>query len=263
MSTPVARHPDFAHGAPTWRALGVLAAVVLAAHALVLRTAPSQFGPALAPPLQRPRVFLTRSLVPPPPAEVTAPVPETAARVMPIAKPADKPVPKKNLKGKVASAQQEPVQSATDFIARADPEPIAANAPDAPASLSSAPAVITDRLDHVPVAADSTMAAASAATVASAANAGRAASAASAALVPPIGSSLPLPAAMALPPSTRLEYKMTGRAKGLSRLRRTPSWPGSTTAAEPPAPPVAPARYRSPRSRCGRFAAPRRPPRRA
>ena len=204
MSTAVAPRSGFARGVPGWRAMGALTALVLAAHALVLRTAPSQFGPVLEPSSQRTRVFVTRSIAPPPPAEVTAPA--AVARVVVIAKPASKPVPRKILKEKVAPAQVEPAQSAIDSIAIENPEPVTASAPDAPAS---APAVMAEMVDP-PVAAAATpaMAAASAATAASAAGVAAAAT--------PIGPSLHPPAAMALPPSARLEYKMTGRAKGLT-----------------------------------------------
>ena len=205
MHTPAVPPTDVARGAPTWRALGMLAAVVLAAHALVLRNAPSQFGPVLAPASQRTRVFVTRSIAPLPSVEVAAPV--AVARVMPVAKPADKPATAKRLKEKVASVQQEPLQSATDFMARADPEPTATSAPDAPARTSSAPAVTTDMLDPVQVAAAPVTAAASAATVVSAA---------SAAAVPSTGPSLTPITAIALPPSSKLEYTMTGQAKGLT-----------------------------------------------
>lgn len=207
MSTAVAPHPGFARGTPTWRATGVLTALVLAAHALVLRTAPSQFGPVLDPSSQRTRVFVTRSIAPPPPAEVTAPAPAAVARAVPLAKPAGKSVPKKIHKEKVASAQVEPAQPAIDSIAMENPEPVTARVPDTPASASSAPAATSDMIDFpVPATAAPAVAPASAATVASAA----------AAAAPPIGPSLHPPAAMALPPSSRLEYKMTGRAKGLT-----------------------------------------------
>lgn len=194
-------------GAPSWRAMGVLVLVVLAAHALVLRSAPSQFGPAPELSPRHTRAFVTRSIAPPQRPEAAVPV--TAARVMPIAKPADKPAPQKNLKKKVASAQVEYAQPAIDLIAKADPEPVPAIDPDAPISPGSAPAAITDMLDPDPVTAAPAMAAASAAAVS-------AASAAIAAEVPPVGPSLSPPTAMALPASIRLEYNMTGRAKGLT-----------------------------------------------
>lgn len=201
MSTAVAPHSGLAPGVPGWRAMGLLTALVLAAHALVLRTAPSQFGPVPGPSSQRTRVFVTRSIAAPAPAEVTAPA--AVARAVPIAKPASKPVFKKILKEKVVPAQAEPAQSAIDSIAIENSEPVTASAPDAPAS---APAVMAEMVEPpVAAAAAPAMAAASAATAASAA-----------AAAPPIGPSLHPPAAMALPPSARLEYKMTGRAKGLT-----------------------------------------------
>lgn len=204
-------------GAPPWRAMGGLVLVVLAAHVLVLRAVPSQFGPAPDPTARHARAFVTRSIVPPPPPEAAAPAPVAAANVMPVAKPADPLVPAKKLKKKVASAQVEYAQPATDLIAKYDPEPVVANVPDAAPGPGSETAIITDMLDPVPVpavvAAAPAMAAASAAAAVGAVSA---ASAAIAAEVPPIGPSLSPPAAMALPPSGRLEYKMTGRAKGLT-----------------------------------------------
>ncbi len=208
-------------GAPSWRTMGGLVLVVLAAHALVLRTAPNHFGPTPDPTARHARAFVTRSIVPPPLPDAAVPTPVAAANVMPVAKPADKLAPQKKLKKKVASAQVEYAESATNLIAKSGTEPIVANNPDAALSPGSETAVITDLLDPVPVpavvpavaAAAPAMAAASAAAVVGAVSA---ASAAIAAEAPPIGPSLSFPTATALPASTRLAYKMTGSAKGLT-----------------------------------------------
>jgi len=189
-------------GAPSWRAMGVLVLVVLAAHALVLRTTPGQFSPAPEPAPRHTRAFVTRSIVLPSP-EAAAPAPVPAADVTPVAKPAGKLAPRKKFKKKVASAQVEHTQSATDLIAKSDLEPGVADDPGAAVSQRGTAAVITDMLDPVPAPAPAGVAAAPA-------------SAAIAAEAPPVDPSLSPPAAMALPPSTRLQYRMNGSVKGLT-----------------------------------------------
>ncbi|MHB1199648.1 MAG: DUF3108 domain-containing protein [Polaromonas sp.] len=197
MSTLAATAPDTAapHAAPPWRALAMLAALVLAAHALVLQTSPAHYGPAPDLASRQALAFVTRRIDMPPPAEVTPPPVVAGAKSKPQAKsagkPAGKPVANPILKEKVAVAQESREQSAIDSIAIGEPEPAAVSDPYAPDGPSGGP--------------DPASAAAMAA-----------ASAASAAPVPPIDPGLTPPVAMALPPSTRLEYKMTGRAKGLT-----------------------------------------------
>ncbi|UUZ66807.1 hypothetical protein LP416_16970 [Polaromonas sp. P2-4] len=85
--------------APPWRALAVLAVLVLAAHTLVLRTTPNRFGPALNPSSPHAPAFVTRSIERPP-AEVSAPPPAAAPQVKPRAKPLAKPVKKPVFKEK-------------------------------------------------------------------------------------------------------------------------------------------------------------------
>ncbi|HAL39171.1 MAG TPA: DUF3108 domain-containing protein [Polaromonas sp.] len=171
--------------APPWRALGTLAVLVLAAHTLVLRTSPKQFGPALDPSPARARAFVTRSIEMPPSAEVSTPPPLAA-----------KPVTKNILKEKEAVAQESRAQSAIDSVAPQVPESARANEPDASASADSVPD---------PTAASDTADTAMAA-----------ASAAGAAVVPPAGPSQTPVTAMALPASALLEYKAVGSAKGLN-----------------------------------------------
>ncbi|MGH8804855.1 MAG: DUF3108 domain-containing protein [Polaromonas sp.] len=181
MSTLAAPYASASRAAPPWRALGALGVLVLAAHTLVLRTAPSRFGPELDPATQRARAFVTRSIEMPPPAEVTAPPPMAAPE--PVAKPVSKPTPKE----KEAAAQETLAQPAINSVAPQAPEPVAANGPGAPASGDSVPAQTT-----------------------------AAAPAASAPAEPPAGPSQTPVTAMALPESARLDYKMTGSIKGLT-----------------------------------------------
>jgi hypothetical protein len=204
MSTLAAQHSEVLGAAapragPPWRALGTLAVLVLAAHTLVLRTSPKQFGPALDPSPPRARAFVTRRIEMPPPAEVSTPSPLAAPKAKPVAKSAAKPVAKKILKKKEAVAQDPRAQEAIDLVAPQAPEPALANEPDASASADSVPA---------PTAATAASDAADAATTA--------ASAASAAAVPPAGPTQTPVTAMALPASALLEYKATGSAKGLN-----------------------------------------------
>jgi hypothetical protein len=58
------------HAAPPWRALALLALVVLTAHALLLTSAPERFGPERNPETQPAKAFVTRSI---PPAPVSPP----------------------------------------------------------------------------------------------------------------------------------------------------------------------------------------------
>ncbi|UUZ74457.1 hypothetical protein LP414_18555 [Polaromonas sp. P1(28)-13] len=127
--------------APPWRALAVLAVLVLAAHTLVLRTTPNRFGPALNPSSPHAPAFVTRSIERPP-AEVSAPPPALAPQVKPHVKPHVKPVKNPAFKEKEAAAQEEPAQSAIDLIASPAPQPAASN-PEAPAATASEPAQAT------------------------------------------------------------------------------------------------------------------------
>ncbi|MGH8833255.1 MAG: DUF3108 domain-containing protein, partial [Polaromonas sp.] len=181
MSTLAVPYAAAPRAAPPWRALGALAVLVLAAHTLVLRTAPSRFGPELDPAAQRTGAFVTRSIDRPPPAEATATPPVTAPAVTPAAKPAAKPANEGVLKEKEAVTLDTSAQSAIDFIA---PSP-----PDSAASAGG---------DSVPAQTTATAAA----------------PAASAPAEPPAGPSQTPVTAMALPESARLDYKMIGNVKG-------------------------------------------------
>lgn len=183
-----------------WRTLGMLAVLVLLAHALVLRTHPAHFGQALEPDARRAPTFVTRSIPPqiaisPPPAEAAPPV-QAQAQAQPAAKPVKKPV----LKKKMAVAQEAPAPPAIESIAEPGPEPIIAETENytVPADTDNAPARSTDE-------AAETAEPAAAATLA-----------ASAPAAPPAGPSPTPVTAMVLPASARLDYKMTGGSKGLT-----------------------------------------------
>ena len=77
---------------PRPRTLALLLIAVLMAHVLVLRTAPTRFGPKLDPTARRAPAFTTRSIKPPPAPETGAP--PLAAPTPPAPKPAAKPAPK-------------------------------------------------------------------------------------------------------------------------------------------------------------------------
>lgn len=191
-----------ARTAPPGRALLVLAALVLAAHTLLLQNSPKRFGPELDRSARPPaKAFVTRRIEAPPPAEVLV-APVTAAPAKPLAEAAAKPVKKPVLEKNKAVAQQPRAQTAIELIAPDTPaapqetEAPVASAPATPAS-DSVPAPATaaaETTDGVPPPAP----------------------AASAPAAPPTGPSQTPVTAMALPPSARLAYAMTGSAKGLS-----------------------------------------------
>ncbi len=174
---PAAPPATAARGAPPWRALVILVAVVVTAHTLVLQTTPSRFGLPLEAADSRTEAFQTRRIEAPPAAGPAVPPPEPAAARAPKSKP------------KKAEAQTERAQEAIDLIADSAPqkpaseasvsEPAVAQAAAPPDSSASAPA--------------------------------------SAALPPASAAGAASPVtAMALPASIRLVYKVTGFAKGLT-----------------------------------------------
>ena len=196
------------HAAPPWRTLGLLAAGVLAVHALLLQTRPARFDPAQEPPSHRVAVLTARSIAPPPPPVAASPpkteaTPPAPVPPKPVVKPARKPV----FKQKVPFAHDQPSQPAIDSIAppnllagsandsAATPEPDSAPPPTALPEAETAPAVP----------ASSTTATAPTAP----------ASDAVAPSPPALAAQTPV-TAMALPASARLDYRMTGSAKGLT-----------------------------------------------
>ncbi|WP_411878527.1 DUF3108 domain-containing protein [Polaromonas sp. YR568] len=168
------------HVAPPWRALALLAVAVLAAHALLLQSAPERFGPERNPAPKPAKAFVTRSIAPPPPVQPAAPPPVAVPKPRPVAKPA---APRKP----PVAAPETPPSETTDAMAASAPQPPASDvAPEAPGD--------ADRL------------------LAEAA----AASAASAPASAPAGPVQTPVMAMALPASVKLDYKMTGGSKGLT-----------------------------------------------
>ena len=163
--------------APPWRALALLALAVLGVHALILKSSPAQFGPELDRASQRVQPLITRSIAPPPAVQpAAAPQPEP---------PKSRPKP---VKPKQPPAQATPELAAINSVANSSIEvPISGESPNAQA----------------PGNASAQEAAALAA-----------ASAASAPVAPAGPVQTPV-TAMALPESVKLEYKMTGSAKGL------------------------------------------------
>ena len=175
-----------AHAAPPWRALALLAVVVLVAHALLLMSAPERFGPERNPETQAAKAFVTRS-IPPAPVEPAAPPPVATPRPKPAPKPA---APRKSL----PAVPLTPPPALIDSTAASTPQAPASDVPEAPSEA-----------DRLRAEAD-------------------AAAAIAAALAASVPSPAPVPAgpvqtpvtAMALPGSVRLDYKMTGGAKGLT-----------------------------------------------
>jgi hypothetical protein len=175
--------PQTTRPGPPWRALGLLLAAVLAAHALVLQTTPQGFGPAKAPEAQHAPAFVTRRIDAPPATEPSAPPVAAPAAAKPAAKIAKPPVFKKQK----APEQSQPAQAAIELIAPTEPEPLPieqASPPDQAAEPETGSTVAP----APPAAPDA----------------------------PPAGPSQTPVTAMALPASTRLDYKMTGSAKGLT-----------------------------------------------
>jgi hypothetical protein len=172
------------HAAPPWRALALLAVVVLAAHALLLTSAPERFGPERNPATKPAKAFVTRSIPAPPPVEPVAAPPVATPKPKPAPKPA---APRKSL----PAAPETPPPAAIDSTAVSAPQAPASDVPEAPSD--------ADRL----------RAEADAAAI-------TAALAASAPAPAPAGPVQTPVTAMALPESVKLDYKMTGSAKGLT-----------------------------------------------
>ena len=191
--------------APPWRTLGLLAAGVLAAHALVLQTRPARFGPSQEPTSRSVAVLTTRSIALPP---VASPPPAQAAPAAPTpAKPIARPVKKPVFKQKMPVAQDQLAQAAIDSIALPGPLPDSADeAAIPPEAQSAAPSPDLPETAPAPEAPVS-----SAAVVAPT----RPASVAAAPSPPAPATQTPV-TAMALAASARLDYRMTGSAKGLT-----------------------------------------------
>lgn len=196
-------------GAPRLRTLLLLVIGVLIAHGLLLRTAPAQFGPPIDPAKRRAPVFVTRSIaLPVAMPGVAAPVAE------PARKPAPKPPPqapkKPVLERKMPVVEQPPPLNAIESVAFLDAEPAPPDMPPASdAAVDSAPAEA-----EAPNPAPTQMPIPTPAPAASDVAKG----------VPPAappGSRQTVVTAISLPPSARLNYKVTGGAKGLNYQARS------------------------------------------
>ena len=196
--------------APRWRTLGALAALVLLAHGLVLRQLPSRFGPANDVASRRVPAFVTRSIPLPPTLPANAATKVAMAPAKPAAKPAIAAVRKPFIKQKAAVSPAPPSQVAITSIATSLPEPAAADAAAAAPMLGGAPPATgsASASTEVRVPAESTPAGGDTAAAATA-------TPAAIAPVMPGPSQTPV-TAMALPASARLDYQLTGSAKGLT-----------------------------------------------
>lgn len=189
--------------APGFRPLAVLAAVVVAAHVLVLQTSPAQLGKFGAKPDSEDepgKAFATRSIqapaVPeaapaPPRAQQTAPVMPTAPKVKP-----NRPV-----------APDNRAQAATDLIAKTVAPPLAPALDPALDPLPASTATSSDTTSTIAQVAPTSTAPLTSASVASA-------EPASASL--PAGPQTMPVSAINLPGSARLQYKVIGLSKSLN-----------------------------------------------
>ncbi len=201
---PPTRSPaahDGAAPAHRVRALAVLAALVLAAHALLLSNAAAWFGAAHTPELADApaKAFATRRIASPPPLPTTPSMPSTASGSPPQAQAAPRIAKKPIFKPKQPLAQAVNASAATDSIANDLPAPAAETAEASPVvDAAATPAVV-----------------ASAPVEASAPPPSQATSAPAA----PAAAALPVTTpvtSVVLPASAILSYQMTGNAKGLT-----------------------------------------------
>jgi len=172
-------------------------------HALVLQTRPARFGPAQESPSHRVAVLTTRSIAPaPPPVAVSPPQVEATP---PAPQPAARPSRKSVFKQKVPFAQVQPAPPAIDSIA--PPAPAAGSVPELAALAEPDSAAPSTALPEAEPALPASSATAAAPTP----------PASDAATSPPPAPATQTPVtAMALPASARLDYRMTGSAKGLT-----------------------------------------------
>jgi hypothetical protein len=215
--------PALPHVAPRARTLVLLVIGVLIAHALVLRTTPTRFGPTLDPASRRAPAFATRSIKPTAATEATSPPSAVAPPALPappaaksVAKPAKKAIPRQNR----PVAQETPAPPAIQFVAPTEPEPTVAEAPAAqeavmPAEPGSAPPSDTAVVATPP--ADAASAATASTPATSTPPAGELPALPPLPPLPtlPPGPRQTLVSAIKLPESARLDYKVTGGAKGL------------------------------------------------
>lgn len=175
------------NGSPPWRQLSLLAALVVAAHVLVLRASPSRMGSTFDSDANTARSFATRSIEAPPVPVVAAPAP-TQTRRKPVARPT--PAPKES--------QPLPPVDIADAAINSGASP----ALPEPAEAAASTAAATPSSEITPAPAQAADSPASIATVAGTAL--------------PAGPKTTQVTAVALPPSVLLQYKMTGTSKGLN-----------------------------------------------
>jgi hypothetical protein len=173
-----------ARGLPSWRLLAALGLAVFAMHLLVLKAAPARLGPAQDPDSLRAKAFVTRSIAPRPVPEAAPPKPPKPAQARP-ARPA-KPRPAVKIEPNQPLAQADQAQAAISSIANPD---IPATAEQTSTAASTTTVTVAE--PSAPPTSTPTAAAASA------------------------GPTPTVVTAVTLPASVRLQYKMTGSAKGL------------------------------------------------
>ncbi|TAG36705.1 MAG: DUF3108 domain-containing protein [Polaromonas sp.] len=194
-------------GGVPWRSLVVLTLLVLAAHWLVLRVPASRVGPLQAPDVAA-KAFITRSVAPQAVTPVM-PLPEvgTAVTRLPPKKASKQPPPHVPY---ASSAIDSIANSAPDNQPAAPPEPPATPADSAPSAHTAAVAdIIGSPLPAVSAAVSATVSTAAAAVQSAQPPPANAA----------VASTGPAPTvvtAISLPGSARLQYKVTGSAKGLN-----------------------------------------------
>ncbi len=184
-------------GAPTWRHMAGLAAVVALVHALLLGASPLQMGTRADPNTAGSTAFATRSIEPAPAAQTIAQASQSAPQPapQPVRAKARPQPPKKPLNEPVGQSIR--AQAAPDSIAPELPAAVAESSIPATtqAASTSTQTVVADSLPAVATAA--------AATVATAA-------------APPVGPEATPVMAFSLPGSVRLQYKVVGLAKNLN-----------------------------------------------
>ena len=192
------------HAAPPWRTLGLLAAGVLAVHALVLQSGPTRFVLSHEPPSNSVAVLTTRSIAPALPVAASPPQAEATPAASPPPKPVARPSRKPFFKQEMPVTQERPAPPAIDSIAPPDSPPGSTDEPPTPAEADAAPP-----LTALPQAAPALPASGATAATPTLTDSDAAAPSQPPAAQTPV-------TAMALAPSAQLEYRMTGSAKGLT-----------------------------------------------
>ena len=175
-------------GAPAWRPLAGLAALVVLAHALVLSASPAQLGTGADPDAAGNKAFATRNIEPAPAPPAMA---EAAQPATPPVRAKRPPQPPKNLSNEPV-AQSIRAQAAIDSVAIEAPPAVAEN-----------PIADTPQPASTPTQAVVTASPPSAATPAVVATA-------------PTGPKTTPVTAISLPGSARLQYKVVGLSKNLN-----------------------------------------------